>query len=180
MVEMTVSRIGMNQQGQALVILGDPAGERLLPIWIGPFEAHAIAVEMQGEPFERPLTHDLFTNTLAALGQRLVRVEITKLEEGVFYALLHITDGEHVLTVDARPSDAIALALRAEARIFVAETVLAEAQVRADDIQDGDEMERFKQLLRGTPLAQADPEEPEDGAATDEPDDQPMGTEDAL
>lgn len=149
MVEMVVRRIGMDQQGQALVILSDLSGERLLPILIGPFEAHAIAMEMRGEKFERPLTHDLFVSALDALGYTLVRIEVTRLESGVFYALLHIGNGERVTEVDSRPSDAIALALRTAAKVYIAEEVLDQAQVRMGDIEDAEEEERsaFKDLI---------------------------------
>lgn len=147
MVQMLVHRIGMDQQGQALVVLIDMPEERLLPIIIGPYEAHAIAMELHGEKFKRPLTHDLFINTLHALECELRQVEVTRLEERTFYALLHISDGRHTVTVDARTSDALALALRAGAPIFVAEEVLEEAQVLVSSLADGDETEKFRELM---------------------------------
>lgn len=179
MVEMTVNRIGMNQQGQALVILGDAEGERLLPIWIGHFEAHAIAIEMEGAPFDRPLTHDLFTNTLEALGERLEKVEITKLQDRVFYAVLHITDGERVLELDARPSDAVALAVRAQARILVAEAVLDVAQVRMSEIEDTDEVDKFRALMEQAEVFRQGRGDPESLEDTDELPDEESGMEDA-
>ena len=175
MVEMTVSRIGLNQSGQALVILSDLPEERLLPIWIGMFEAQAIAIELEGEAFERPLTHDLFTNVLETLGRRVEKVEVTRLEGGIFYALLHITNGGAPdIEVDARPSDAIALALRADAQIFVAEQVLDEHGVRVSDLEETDEMMRFKELMEKADLTRAnlpDEEDPSD-PSTDKDDDE--------
>jgi bifunctional DNase/RNase len=150
MVEMTVYRIGLNAQGHALVILSDLEETRLLPIVIGPFEAQAIAMRLRGERFERPLTHDLFANTLHALGHELLRIEITKLEAGTFYAVLVIQTDIGITELDARPSDAIALALRAEAPIFVAESVLHEAQVLVSDLSQEDEeaeIELFKRIM---------------------------------
>jgi uncharacterized protein len=147
MVEMVVHRVGINPQGQALVILADTRGERLLPIWIGLYEANAIAMNLRGEMFERPLTHDLLSTLLQRLGHELVRVEIPRLEEGTFYAVLVISDGEDLVTVDARPSDSLALALRAEAPVLVAEGVLDEAGIYASDVADADELETFKHLM---------------------------------
>lgn len=177
MVEMVVTRIGMNQHGQALVILGDLQGERLLPIWIGMFEAHAIAIELEGEPFDRPLTHDLFTNVLEALGRRIVKIEVTRLDDRIFYALLHISDGEEVLEIDARPSDAIALALRAEADIYVAEEVLDQAGVLVSDLSDSDELTRFKELMEKADLVSG-PTAEEAPPPPDAPPDEDIETED--
>lgn len=121
-----------------------------LPIWIGPNEAAAIAMALQGVTPPRPLTHDLFVATLARLDRPLREVRITRLEDGVFF-------GELVLAgavVDARPSDAIALALRAGAPILVAEEVLAEAgvEVQPEPEEEVEEVERFREFLdRVTP-----------------------------
>jgi bifunctional DNase/RNase len=154
MVEMRVHRIGMDQQGQALVVLIDGSEERLLPILIGHFEAYAIAMEVHGEKFKRPLTHDLFINTLEALGHRIERVEITKLERGTFYALLHVSAGAGKIAVDGRPSDAIALALRASAPIYIAEDVLEQAQVLVSDTGEGDDTEKFRELIEKVGLGE--------------------------
>ena len=152
MVEMFVYRVGMDEHGQAFVVLMDLAKERMLPILIGPYEAHAIAMELQGEKFQRPLTHDLFISVLSALGHQVTQLDITRLEEGTFFANLTLCDGRRLLEVDARPSDGIALAMRAGAPIFVAEGVLAETEYRtiADDEQD--ETERFRELMRRVQL----------------------------
>ncbi|MBP8953970.1 MAG: bifunctional nuclease family protein [Armatimonadetes bacterium] len=147
MVEMHVHRVLMNPQGQAFVLLEDPTGDRLLPIWIGQFEATAIAWKLEEQVFERPLTHDLFINALAAVGYEIVRVDVTKLENRIFYALLTLTNGEEEVQVDSRPSDALALAVRADADIFVAEQVLDEAQILRHEIDENAEVEKFRELI---------------------------------
>ena len=101
---------------------------RALPIWIGPFEAQAIALEMQGVPPPRPLTHDLMKQLVERLGGRLTRVVIGELRDNTYFATLHLQRvGGKELTVDARPSDAIALALRFHGSILVAEELFARA-----------------------------------------------------
>src|SRR5712664_1187722 len=111
-----------------LVEKGDSKSARELPIWIGPFEAQAIAIEMQGVPAPRPMTHDLMKQLVERLGGKLVRVEIGELRDNTYFATLHLQrPGEKELTVDARPSDAIALALRFHGPILVAEELFARA-----------------------------------------------------
>ncbi len=151
MVRMTVQRVGIDPNRQALVILADEQQRRLLPILIGLFEAQAIAMAISGEDIGRPLTHDLMLSIIDQTGWSLERVEITKLADKTFFALLHLEGREGALAIDARPSDAIALALRAQAPIFVAEEVLERAQV-IDDAEEQQEQEkqdmaRFKDLL---------------------------------
>jgi len=128
---------------QPIVLLKEAAGERYLPIWIGAVEATAIAFEQQGMKPARPLTHDLLRDVLAALKAPLRVVEITELKENVFFADLVIGDG---LRVSARPSDAIALALRVGAPIRCAEKVLDEAGIVIPDEQE-DEVEKFREFL---------------------------------
>jgi bifunctional DNase/RNase len=101
-------------------------GARILPIWIGLFEATAIQMHLEGTELRRPFTHDLMIQVLAALESRLLAVVVHTLENGTFFASLRIQQGdEHLVDVDARPSDAIALGLRAEAELFVSEDVFA-------------------------------------------------------
>ncbi len=128
---------------QPIVLLKEVTGERYLPIWIGAVEATAIAFEQQGVKPARPLTHDLLRDVLTALEAPLRLVEITELKENVFYAELVIGDG---VRVSARPSDAIALALRAGATIRCAEPVLDEAGIIIPDEQE-DEVEKFREFL---------------------------------
>ena len=111
---------------QPIILLQDEASERYLPIWVGAVEATAIAFAQQGIKPPRPLTHDLFTDVLITLQTKLVEVRITALKDGVFFAEIEFGEG-HVLS--ARPSDAIALALRNEASIYAAEEVLAAAGI---------------------------------------------------
>jgi bifunctional DNase/RNase len=126
-----------------IVLVRPITGGALLPIWIGPNEAAAIAMAQQGVAAPRPLTHDLFIATLLQLGTPLLSVRITRLEEGVFFAELVLESQ----TVDARPSDAIALALRAGVPILLADEVLAEAGVAPDPDEAVDEVEQFREFL---------------------------------
>ncbi len=110
-----------------ILILQELTGERTLPIWIGLLEATAIASELEKVSFSRPMTHDLTINLIKHLGRKILKVEVTDLKDNTFYAQIHLEGGEGVTTVDSRPSDAIALALRADAPILVAEEVLIAA-----------------------------------------------------
>jgi len=107
-----------------IIILRDEAHERVLPIWVGPVEANAIALQIENANTPRPMTHDLLRLVIEALDGRITRVLIHELSDGTFYAFLEIYRGAERLLVDARPSDALALALRAKVPIFVNETVL--------------------------------------------------------
>jgi uncharacterized protein len=111
-----------------IVILRDEAGDRLLPIWIGLFEANAIALSLEGVTSPRPLTHDLLQVFLERLGGALTRVLISELRATTYYAVLFVQTDSGEITIDSRPSDAIGLALRAKAPIFVAADVLEKAR----------------------------------------------------
>jgi bifunctional DNase/RNase len=128
---------------QPIVLLREVSGDRYLPIWIGAVEATAIAFAQQGIVPARPLTHDLFRDVLEAVGQRLQQVRITDLRDGVFYALLVFASG---VEVSARPSDAIALALRTGTPIFGSDEVLDEAGITIPNEQE-DEVEKFREFL---------------------------------
>ncbi len=157
MVEMTVQRVGIDPTRQALVILADEEERRLLPIMIGLFEAQSIAMAISGEDIGRPLTHDLLLSVIRETGSDLARVDITKLAEQTFFALLHVERDGEILEIDARPSDAIAVALRAGAPIFVAESVLSQAQVIDESVEpDEQDLEKFKDLLGGIDLGEDD------------------------
>jgi bifunctional DNase/RNase len=140
---------------QPIVLLREAAGDRYLPIWIGPVEATAIAFAQQGVVPPRPLTHDLVKDLLEAFGQDLTEVRITEVKDGVFYALLVFGSG---VEVGARPSDAIALALRTGTRIVCADEVLSEAGLAVPDDQE-EEVEKFREFLD-----QITPEDFETGA----------------
>ena len=135
-------RVEMPSQ-QPIVLLREQGGERYLPIWIGAVEATAIAFAQQGVVPKRPLTHDLLRDIVAGLGHTLEAVRITELRNGVYYAVLAFSGG---IEVSARPSDAIALALRTDAPIYGAEEVLEEAGIAIPD-EEEDEVEKFREFL---------------------------------
>jgi uncharacterized protein len=128
---------------QPVVLLKESNGVRYLPIWIGAVEASAIAFEQQGVQTPRPMTHDLLKNVIIALGGELTQVSITELKDDVFYAELLFADGA---TVSARPSDAIALALRTGAPIVGEDAVLEAVGIAIPD-EEEDEVERFREFL---------------------------------
>ncbi len=130
MVRVTIDSIRVSLiSPQRVVVLREEDGERHLPIWVGPFEAEALTLSLRGATVPRPLTHDLLKNVFDALGATLSHIIISDMREDIYYATLVLDrDGEE-LEVDARPSDAINLAVRASAEIFVAEHVLDEAGV---------------------------------------------------
>lgn len=111
-----------------IVVLRDHEGSRFLPIWIGPFEANAIVMRLEGVQAPRPFTHDLLMSALQGLGTTVRHIVISDLKDNTFYARIHLDRAGEELILDARPSDAIAIALRAEAAIFVALEVLEKAK----------------------------------------------------
>lgn len=141
-VEIVGVRVEM-PSNQPIVLLRETGSETYLPIWIGAVEATAIAFAQQGVVPQRPLTHDLMRDLLDALSAPLQEVRITRLEDGVFYADLVFANGTEV---SARPSDAIALALRTGSPIYAADDVLEEAGVAIPDEQE-DEVEKFREFL---------------------------------
>jgi len=138
---------------QPIVLLKELNGSRFLPIWVGANEATAIAFAQQGLTPNRPLSHDLMQSMVVALGAKLVLVEVTHLDSGVFYAQLSLErDGQLIPPVSARPSDAIALALRANATIKVATSLLDEAGINIPESStpgagSDQEVERFREFL---------------------------------
>jgi uncharacterized protein len=128
---------------QPIVLLKEAGGDRFLPIWIGAVEATAIAFAQQGVVTARPMTHDLLRDLLEALDRPLRGVTITDLRDGVFYAELHFDGG---VVVSARPSDAVALAMRTGTTIRCAPAVLEEAGIAIPDEQE-DEVEKFREFL---------------------------------
>tara|TARA_B100000315_G_C14436811_1_gene522809 strand:- start:474 stop:950 length:477 start_codon:yes stop_codon:yes gene_type:complete len=111
-----------------IVILKDLEGERALPIWVGIFEANAIALEMEKVPTPRPMTHDLIKNILDGMKANVNRIVVNELKDNTFYATISLNFNNIEVDIDSRPSDAIALALRVEAPIYVAQKVLEEAK----------------------------------------------------
>jgi bifunctional DNase/RNase len=142
---------------QNIVILREVEGERILPIWIGPGEAQAIRRMLSGEPFPRPLTHDLLCLVVEGLKAKVTRVVISDLRENTFYATVIVQRDSDILSIDARPSDSIAIALRAKAPIFVNETLLQpppsqdeeeeEAPRELSDEEKAEQLRRFLEKL---------------------------------
>ena len=135
-----------------IVVLKDDDEKFFLPIWVGIFEANAIALQLENVSTPRPMTHDLLRNMIAELDARVTRVVINDLRDSTFFAQIRLITGGRTLELDARPSDAIALALRTEAPIFVAQTVLDQAQTISPDADGGDD--KVKKLFE-----QLDPED---------------------
>ena len=131
-----------------IVVLKDDAEKFFLPIWVGIFEANAIALQLENVTTPRPMTHDLLRNMISELDGRVTRVVINDLRDSTFFAQIRVISGERTLELDARPSDAIALALRVEAPIYVAQSVLDQAQTISPDSEDQDEKVKkwFEQL----------------------------------
>ena len=130
-----------------ILLLREGEGNRYLPIWIGPNEATAIALALQGVEPQRPMTHDLLKVIVGALDAEVTRVDVTELVEGTFFANLVLDQGGREVTVSARPSDAIALAARTAAPIFADRDLLEEAGVEIEEDGQEEEIERFREFL---------------------------------
>lgn len=151
MIEVKVSGLIVDDNSKSpVVILQEVDGERYLPIWIGSFEAQAIANEIQGKKFPRPLTHDLLNSMITSLKATVSRILIGDLKEKTFFASIILKRDEEVISLDARPSDSIALAVRSGAPIFVAERILeGEGGVRPAGLEaEPSEEERAEELRR--------------------------------
>ncbi|HUG85591.1 MAG TPA: bifunctional nuclease family protein [Euzebya sp.] len=133
---------------QPIVLLKETTGERFLPIWIGAVEATSIAFALQGVETARPMTHDLMKNLLDALTVSVGRIVVTELRDGTFYAEILLQGPAGETSVSSRPSDAIALAVRAGIPVFAEEAVLDEAGILIDDSDESEtEVEKFKEFL---------------------------------
>ncbi|HUU40389.1 MAG TPA: bifunctional nuclease family protein [Desulfatiglandales bacterium] len=138
-----------------IIILKEIEGEQTLPIWIGLLEATAIASEIEGVKFSRPMTHDLLKNVIDKMDIKVKKVEICDLKDNTYYAFIYLTKNGKTLTIDSRPSDAIALALRTEAPIFVSDEVLekskqieaAKESVPADKSEQGKKWQDILETL---------------------------------
>ena len=141
MIEATVESIRVSLVSQnRVVILRETDGDRHVPIWIGAYEAEAIAMELQGVTATRPLPYDLIRNLLTELGANVRQVVIADLTEKIFYARIEIEVQGRTLELDARPSDALAVAVRTGARIFIADSIMDQVGISIDD-EDGDEID---------------------------------------
>jgi bifunctional DNase/RNase len=152
-IEMQVDSIRVHMpSGQHVVILKEKEAERFLPIWIGIYEANAIALKITNITPERPITHDLLANILQSADMKLKKIQVTALTNEVFYARLFIgIDGKDV-EIDSRPSDAIALAVRMTCPILVAQEVLDKAGVLPEKEEDEEKLTVFKDLVNSMDL----------------------------
>lgn len=147
MIQLTIGGLGFDPRNLSpLVLLKDAEEMNFLPIWIGIFEAAAIAMELQNIKPPRPMTHDLLLSSIETLGGKVDRIVINAVKEGTFYAVIEATQSAKKISIDARPSDAIAVAVRAHVPIFVVEAVMVEAKlVNAE--KDAEETKKFKDFL---------------------------------
>jgi bifunctional DNase/RNase len=129
-----------------IIILRDKDGQRVLPIWVGVFEANAIALQMENVATPRPMTHDLLKNVISDLKADIQKIVVSDLRENTFYALIYLVVNGEPVAIDARPSDAIALALRAQAPIFVEDRVIDNAKT-VDFVPDKENSERLQKWL---------------------------------
>ena len=152
MIEVTIDSIRVSLMSQHRVaILKDEESQRYLPIWIGPCEADAITVELQEMEMARPLTHDILAQTIADLGGRVTHIIIRDLQNDVFYAQILVNQNGKRLEIDARPSDAMALAVRTQVPIYVAEEVMEEAGISTEE-----DMEREQDQEENTAIDDTD------------------------
>ena len=153
MHEMLIYGVSFDLVGkQPIVLLKTADGNKFLPIWIGHPEAAAILMKLQSQAPPRPMTHDLFSDILEQLGVQVLRITVTELRENTFYAQITVTQDGNEIEVDSRPSDAIALAIRAEAPIFAADRVIEESAIEfeGDEVTEEqleEEVAKFKNFL---------------------------------
>jgi uncharacterized protein len=146
-IEMTVKGLIIDPiTNMPIVILRDKEGQRVLPIWVGPFEANAIAVQLENMATPRPMTHDLLKNVIHDLKADIQKIVVSDLKENTFYALIYLNVNGEAVAVDSRPSDAIALALRSRAPIFVEDKVIDHAR-SADMAPEKEDSERLQKWL---------------------------------
>jgi bifunctional DNase/RNase len=147
LIEMSIKGLMVDPiTNMPIVILKDKQGDRVLPIWVGIFEANAIALQIENIATPRPMTHDLLRNVITDLEGRVDRVVVSDLKENTFYAIIYLTVRGERVTIDARPSDAIALALRTRSPIRVEETVIDNAKT-VDFTSDRTDNERLQKWL---------------------------------
>ena len=149
MIEMKVMGIALDvRTNSPIVVLHDLDNRKALPIWIGSAEASAIIRCIEGLVVARPMTHDLAANLIEQTGYKLDRSEINDVEKETYYATRFLVKGDETLEIDARPSDAIALAMRAQAPIFVTANVLMNGSVSTDSAKDEEEAQEFKDFIQ--------------------------------
>jgi len=149
MIPVKVKEIAYDIMMNPVVLLIDEEELKALPIWVGPFEAHAIALALQGVSLERPLTHDLLKSICDRLEARLSMVVINDIKDGTYFAELHMWRNDRELVIDSRPSDAIALALRTGTPIYLTEKV-AEGSLSIKDLISEEQSQELKDLLESS------------------------------
>ena len=150
MQEMVIYGVSFDMVGkQPIVLLKTADGNKFLPIWIGHPEAAAILMKLQGASTPRPMTHDLVTEILGQLEATVIRIAVTELRDNTFYAQITVQMNGTEIEVDSRPSDAIALAIRADAPIFAADDVIEESAIEfeGDDVNEEEMVDEFKKFL---------------------------------
>jgi uncharacterized protein len=150
MQEMVIYGVSFDLVGkQPIVLLKTADGNKFLPIWIGHPEAAAILMKLQGASTPRPLTHDLVTDILSQLDAQVTRITVTELKENTFYASITVQQDGSEIEIDSRPSDAIALAVRAEAPIYAADDVIEESAIEfeGEEVNEEEIVSEFKQFL---------------------------------
>ena len=149
-IEMTIKGLMVDPiTNMPIVILRDKEGQKVLPIWVGTYEANAIQLQIENITTPRPMTHDLLRNVIQDLKASVQKVVVCDLQDNTFYALIYLAIGNDTVAVDARPSDAIALALRTRAPIFVEDTVIDNAKTvdLASDKADADRLHKWLESL---------------------------------
>ena len=150
LIEMTIKGLMVDPiTNMPIVILKDKQGDRVLPIWVGIFEANAIALQIENIPTPRPMTHDLLRNIISDLDGSVERVVVSDLKENTFYAVIHLRVRGEQMAIDARPSDAIALALRTRSPILVDESVIDNAKTIdfTSERTDSDRLQKWLESL---------------------------------
>ena len=151
LIEMTIKGLMLDPiTNTPIVLLKDKDGDRVLPIWVGLFEANAIALQIENVATPRPMTHDLLRNIITDLDGRVDRIVVSDLKENTFYAVVHLTVRGERVAVDARPSDAIALALRTRAPILVEEVVIENAKtvdLGSERLENNEKVQKWLEAL---------------------------------
>jgi bifunctional DNase/RNase len=150
---MTISGLTVDPiTNSPIVILKEIDGDQTLPIWIGLLEATAIASELEGIKFSRPMTHDLLKNMMEMVDIKVHKIEVCDLKNNTYYALIHFKHGEKDLTIDARPSDALALSLRVKVPIFVSQEVInnsSQIDLKAEPEDKSEKGKKWQEILEG-------------------------------
>lgn len=149
MIKMNVMGIAIDTRtGSPIVVLKDDDNRRALPIWIGSAEASAIIRKIENIPVTRPMTHDLICTIIDEMGYEVDKIEIHDVEKETYFASIFLTNGDDQKVIDARPSDAIAVAIRTKAEIYVTANVIAEGTISTDKEKDERESQEFKEFVK--------------------------------